>query len=162
MSGSLISILGVLGIAWYYFCLVKIGTGNSIQNTNPAFYQFMTTSITSVGTSLATFVGMVLGLQSTHETVKEIPGAAIKALEAVRPGSNLDLAPAAQAVQDSVQMLDPTKLQWTAAILYIISLALAIFFWYRRGQATDPAISNLGKSLLGLIAGAMTIMLNLN
>lgn len=137
-------ILGLLAIIWYYFCLIKIGTGSINQGTNQAFYQFMTTSLTSLGTSLATYVGMLLGLQSTELKVDKNISDVVEAAEITRDYN-----------------LATSDVQWAAAGLYVLSLLLAIFFWYRRGQNTDPAISNLGKSLLGLLAGALTIALNL-
>jgi len=54
-----------------------------------------------------------------------------------------------------------TNLQWVSAGLYVLSLLIALWFWYRHGDKTDPAVSNLGKTLLGLLGGALAIVLNL-
>src|SRR5256885_1489866 len=77
--------IGALAITWYFGCIIYIGcTPPSPAPTPPAaapagqvmtLRQFMTSSITTLSGTLATFVGMVLGFQQTNHRV-EVTGAA--------------------------------------------------------------------------------------
>jgi len=60
----LILVLGIVGIVWYYVCLLRIGWKPPAAGAASGFEQFMTLSITTIAVSLATFVGMFLGLQN--------------------------------------------------------------------------------------------------
>jgi hypothetical protein len=132
--------LGVIAVAWYYVCLFAIGNGPMPGNASAdAFRGFMSLSMTTIGSSLATFVGMLLGLQQAAETVRHKD-------------------PTGQGRASGIT----TKLQWASAALYVLSLVIALLFWYRNGDKTDPAVSNLGKTILGLLGGALAIVLNLS
>jgi hypothetical protein len=142
--------VGAIGLIWYYASLFSLGLNPLTSGQVPtAFRQFMSLSVTSIGVSLATFVGMLLGIQ---QVVGQINDAVNKA--------GVQLAPTNfQALAAINKLL--TGLQWWAAGLYVLSLVIALGLWKRGGDATDPAVSNLGKSLLGLIGGVFAILLNL-
>jgi len=154
-NNNLIMYLGGIAIAWYFVCIFYVGlastsspiSGNPGQpatlpssamaaTTPPAnFYEFMRYSITTLAGTLATFVGMVLGLRQVN-TKSVAQGAA--------------LPPAATL----------TKRQWFAMWSYIFSLLLGLFLWWYRGISCDPSIIHLGQSLLGVIGGALAVLLN--
>ncbi|MGH9769494.1 MAG: hypothetical protein ACREAB_18880 [Blastocatellia bacterium] len=149
LQSVLVLIMGSAGLLWYYVCLFNIGLRPlKPEETANAFRQFMSLSITSIGVTLATFVGMLLGVRSVSDTVK----GAVEVSQSTIP---------APLVKQIIESGLTTNLQWGAAGVYIVSLCIALWFWYRGGDRTDPAISNLGKSILGLFAGALTIVLNL-
>jgi hypothetical protein len=138
----LVFVLGTVGIIWYYICLFGIGWNPPDPRPN-AFRDFMSLSLTTIAVSLATFVGALLGLKTVvQKTVAAQAAATITAPGVAKAFEHLEMT---------------TTLQWIAASLYVVSLLLAIIMWRRNGNATDPAVSNLAKSLLGLIAGALSI-----
>jgi hypothetical protein len=140
--------LGVLGLAWYYLCLLSVGWKPLPPGQPPnAFRQFMSLSITTIGVSLATFVGMLLGVNEVKEQVAEAVRANTRALS--------------PAPSFAFPTLSSTDLQWIAGGLYVLSLLIALWLWRKGGDDTDPAVSNLAKSILGLIGGALSILLNL-
>ena len=144
--------VGSAGLIWYYVSLFTLGLKPAAADTpSTTFRQFMSLSVTSIGVTLATFMGMLLGIRTISNAVKEEVGQAT---------ANA-IAPAASQIQQLASGALTTNLQWWAAGFYILSLVIALVFWYRGGDATDPAVSNLGKSLLGLVAGALAIALNL-
>lgn len=133
----LIQLMGTIALLWYYFCLIKLGANPIKTGADPdSFYQFMSISITTLGGTLATFVGMILGIQTVEGDTASPPGSAF-----------LNLA--------------TTSLQWWAAGLYLLSLLIALAFWATNPSGADPAVVNLGKSLLGLFGGALSINLNM-
>jgi hypothetical protein len=140
----LILILGVVGLLWYYVCLVSVGLKpNPAGGPVGAYRQFESLSITTISVSLATFIGSLLGTtQAAHqlESQPQVPTP----------------SPVSGVVQSTLRASD---LQWACAGFYVISLALAIFFWHREKDRTDPAISTLAKSLLGVVGGALSIAL---
>jgi hypothetical protein len=145
-------IVGSAGLIWYYVSLFSLGLKPlDVGQTADGFRQFMSLSLTSIAVTLSTFVGMLLGVRTVSNVIKEEAQAASGA--------------AAQAVTPQVQQLASgaltTDIQWWAAAVYVLSILIALYFWYRNGDKTDPAVSNLGKSLLGLVAGALAIALNL-
>jgi Na+/H+-translocating membrane pyrophosphatase len=138
----LVVLLAWAGLIWYYVSIFSLGRNPRDANQpQTTFQQFMSLSVTSIGVSLATYVGMLLGLQSVSETAKF-------SFESVAP-----------EVRRIIEGTLVSNLQWCAAALYVVSLFCALYFWKRGGDKTDPAVSNLGKSLLGLIAGALAIAL---
>jgi hypothetical protein len=150
-------VFGAVGVIWYYVCLIVIGAkllDGAPQATN--FREFMSVSITTIGVSLATFVGMLLGLRAVAEEVRAGVGR-------LQSSKGIDAGASAEVVRlnEFSNSAAGSTLQWLAALLYIASLLIAIYFWYRHGNSTDPAITNLAKSLLGLIGGALSIVLNL-
>ena len=147
LNNALVLIIGVVAIIWYYICLIGIGIHPlPIGTPADAFRQFMSLSLTSLGASMATFIGMLLGIRSISGTVRTEVAA-----------TSTDTPNLKQLAAGAFT----TSLQWWAAALYVVSLLVALWFWYHTGDLTDPAISNLGKSLLGLFGGALSIALNL-
>jgi len=150
LQAALTLAFGIAGLSWYYVSLFGIGwTPPAAGSPVSAFRQFMSLSVTTIGVSLATFVGMLLGVRSVSESVQQSAPVA----------AALDASPQLNWL---VQGTWITSLQWWAAGLYVLSLLIAIWLWRRGGDATDPAVSNLAKSLLGLIGGALSIALNLS
>lgn len=148
----LVLIGGGLGLAWYFVCLFWLG----LKNTPPGgatttFHGFMALSLTTIATTLATFVGMLLGLSTVSDSVR---GAATAAAQAGETQS-------AQNAQAVVAAVISPGLQWWAAGLYVSSMVIALVMWARNQDNIDPAVSNLGKSLLGFFVGIFTIAFNL-
>src|SRR5262249_38695620 len=121
---------------------------------NQQFRQFMSLSLTTIGVALATFVGMLLGFQG-------IKGGVQQTAKEVEVQSTEHRPALLNRLQQLGEQTAGTSLQWAAVIVYLVSLPLAIYFWYLKGDGTDPAIINLGKSVLGLMAGALSVVLNL-
>ena len=94
----------------------------------------MSMSITTLGATLATFVGMVLGFQQTRSA-----------------------APAAAGNPAPVTQL--SIFQIIAAWAYVASLILALVIWWSHSNC-DASIMHLGQSFIGLIGGALAVMLN--
>jgi hypothetical protein len=149
--------LAIVGMLWYYICLLVIGFQTSKDQSTTGFRQFMSLSITTISVALATFVGMLLGVQVISDEIKEgAPHVATAA--AANP-------PAVKTLNAAVKTATGGTLyiQWVASCLYVVSIVLALFCWWYRGDAkSDPAIVNLAKSLLGLVAGALSILLKLS
>ncbi len=158
-------IFGIIGIVWYYVCVIYIGSRPLPPDVAPGnFRSFMSLSVTTIGVSLATFVGMLLGLQSVSTDIQEKADAvqeAQKTIEAEHPKTVEKVSGKTDELKKTAKKTVPNYMQWAAAALYVLSLLLALVFWWRTEPMTDPAISNLGKSLLGFIAGAFSILLNL-
>src|SRR5262245_52415850 len=132
-ASILISVIGGIAILWYFICLIALGfrwpyTADSARD---GFRQFMSLSLSTLSGTLATFVGLVLGIK-TAETVNAPDRAA-----AVLQGEAL------------------SWLQMVAALAYVVSLFIALWAWYRTRDNADPTIQALGKSFLGLIVGAL-------
>ena len=145
LRDALVLGMGSLALLWYYACLFTIGTTPLSTVAVPdTFRQFMSLSLTTIGASLATFIGMLLGIRNVADSVKpEVSDVNSPQIQRLASGSLT------------------TTLQWIAAGLYVLSLVVAIWFWYKSGDNTDPAVSNLGTTLLGLVGGALAILLNL-
>lgn len=127
----LIFIAGVAGLAWYYLCLFDLGLHPTAAGTQAGGYrQFQSLSVTTISVSLATYVGYVVGLPSSSSA-------------------------AGGAGNGSVG-----QLQVASALLYVASLLVAVFFYARTKDQTEPAITGLAKSLLGFVAGVFSISLN--
>ena len=147
LRDALVIGMGAVAIGWYYVCLYAIGSHPPDATTaQDTFRGFMSLSLTTIGASLATFVGMLLGIRSVAESVK--PEASAQ-------------NPATPQIQRLAGGGLTSTLQWVAAGLYVLSLLIAIWYWYQFRAKADPAITNLGTTLLGLVGGALSIMLNL-
>lgn len=160
--------IGITGILWYYACLIQIGWRPLPSDPPPTnFRAFQSLSVTTIGVSLATFVGMMLGIQSVAANVQKNADVAVKKMEEknqAKPDQQQD----EEAIQKNVEAFRHAAgigsamkywVQWSAVIAYVASLFLALFFWWRSGNETDPVISNLGRSLLGLFAGSSAVLL---
>lgn len=136
MLAKLLVFCAGLGIVWYVVCILLVSFVE--KRPTPEFYQFMALSVTTIGTALAAFVGMVLGFERVND-------------KAARAG-----APATPLTQLS-------SIQSVAAWVYPLSLLLALIIWAIKafsGTTCDPIITELGKSLLGFAAGAIAVALN--
>lgn len=150
----LLTVLGVLALVWYFYCLIYLGTtkaapvdpnrsaavaspsdSGGAPETPMSFRSFASFSLTTIGASLATFVGMLLGLKQAGEAM------------------------AATGNKAASGAVSTSPLQWIAAALYVVSLLVALWFWKQQG-APDPAVLGLAKSTLGLLGGALAVVLN--
>ena len=61
---------------------------------------------------------------------------------------------------DVRRVLDVSDFQVVCAVVYVLSLVVAIACWAKRRDRTDGTIVNLAKSLLGLIVGALSMSLS--
>jgi hypothetical protein len=152
---------GALGMAWYFVCLLVIGFQTSKDQSAAGFRQFMSLSITTIGVALATFVGMLLGFRGVADEIKRSVTQVTVASPQNPTAVTAQYHPAVQRLQEVVKTTQGTAMQWWASGLYALSIAIALFCWWYKGDNTDPAVVNLGKSLLGLVAGALSILLSL-
>lgn len=135
-----------LGLIWYFICLFMLGS----KPTTPGqaadmFGIFQSLSLTTISSTLATFIGMLLGLNTVSGNITQ------QAVTAAAPDKTAGMINAALS----------SSLQWWAAVLYVLSIVIALYFLFKHRDKTDSAVANLGKSLLGLIIGVMAIALNL-
>jgi hypothetical protein len=137
MQNWVVLLVGGGGLLWYLFCVFYLGWNPPIAGTPVVqFRQFMSFSVSTISASLATFVGMVVGLESAA-------------------------GPVENATDASRSILAATSLQWWCAGLYLVSLILALWLWWRqKAQNPDEVIVALGKSFVGLVVGALAIVLN--
>ena len=154
------------------------------------FREFQALSVTTISVSLATYVGFVIGIplqaQPTDALKDKPPIAVTHSVASVAPPAVLTkTAPPASAADNGVATADKpndslptpqagtstsnkdrppepkvTWLQWSSAALYVCSLVLAVFFYSRTKGTTEPAITGLAKSLLGFVAGVLSVGLN--
>jgi hypothetical protein len=134
---QLFRVLGGLAIGLYLAAVVYVGVLSLRSQTTPEVPPIIDYYVTSISTTLATYLGMVLGFRQANTVAGPAP------------------APAAPV----------TQLTWTqtiAAWSYVASLGLALFFWILEGfsAATAPLIQNLTTSLIGLFGGTLTVYLN--
>ena len=148
LRSVLLILFGTIGLIWYYLCLFVIGLNWSTDPGTAEFRSFMSLSITTIGVTLATFVGMLLGFRGMSGEIQ-------KGVQESRADAPVD------RIREIAEVTGGSRMQWAAAGLYALSLLLALFFWWHVGNTTDPAIINLGKSLLGLIGGALAVLFNL-
>jgi len=150
LKNSVVVAFGVIGLSWYYVSLFALGSGWPFAPKSNELREFMSLSVTTISVSLATFVGMLLGYTRVSD-------------EAQREAKDtVDVDRKSRLVRFAEDN-SGTILQWISVILYAASLVLAIFFWQTESndKKTDPAIVNLGKSLLGVIGGSLAVILNL-
>jgi hypothetical protein len=153
MQELLIRAIAVVGLAWYFICLFHLGIKPTPPGTQPnGFRQFQALSITTISVSLATFVGFVIGLKGKEH----IPSSAAAAAAKTGTPAPTDSGVLAK-IADAASFAD---LQWWSAGLYVLSLVLALWFYYRTQDSTEPAITGLAKSLLGFVAGVLSITLS--
>lgn len=127
-------IAGVTGLGWYYLCLWDLGRHPTPADTPAGGYrQFQSLSVTTISVSLATYVGFVVGLT---------PPDTAQAAASLTPPSGT-----------------ASSLQVASALAYVVSLGLAVFFYSQTKDRTEPAITGLAKSLLGFVAGVLSISL---
>lgn len=126
----LIFIAGVAGLAWYYLCLFDLGLHPTAANTQAGGYR---------------------QFQSLSVTTISVSLATYVGYVVGLPSS----ATAGSASTGSVG-----QLQVASALLYVASLLVAVFFYARTKDQTEPAITGLAKSLLGFVAGVFSISLN--
>jgi hypothetical protein len=132
---TLLTIIGFVAIAWYYICIIYVGFWDPApEDDSGGFRHFMTLSISTLSGTMATFVGMLLGLKAVAAE-----GSAAEAIKQTAPLTNLQMA---------------------AAIAYVVSLIGALIAWAIHKEGADPSIVALGKSFLGLIGGVLAIGLN--
>jgi hypothetical protein len=140
-TNYLIAAIGSIAIGWYYICLFYLGFIHPQPDAavSETFRQFMATSLETLSGTLATFVGMILGVQSAS--------------------AERNANPLATVLQTRATPV--TKLQAIAAIAYVLSLLTALFAWWYVPVA-NPTVVALGKSVLGLIGGVLAVVLNVN
>jgi hypothetical protein len=99
-------------------------------------YSFMAFSITAIAGTLATFLGMVLGLgQATSNTA----------------GSDLAITP----------MQTVAAWCYFSSLLYALAI-WGYYSWQTPPQVVHPVISSLGQSILGLFGGVLAVILNVD
>ena len=153
MQELLIRAIAVVGLAWYFICLLHLGLKPTAQGTQAnGFRQFQALSLTTISVSLATFVGFVIGLKGKEH----IPSSSAVTTPTAGSGAPSD-AGILTKIADAASFAD---LQWWSAALYVLSLVLALWFYYRTQDTTEPAITGLAKSLLGFVAGVLSITLS--
>ena len=154
-KGLLASASGCVGLLWYYACLIDLGRRPTPAGTqSTGFRQFQSLSITTISTSLATYVGYVVGFPAKSEGVKNAANV-VAALPVEAAASAASAVSAAGAAS-----LQVAPLQAASAALYVGSLVLAVWFYYQKQDATEPAITGLAKSVLGFVAGVFSVSLN--
>jgi hypothetical protein len=155
----LIFIAGSVGLLWYYLCIVDMGSHPTPKDQQaPGFRQFQSLSVTTISVSLATYVGYVVGLPSlssnTAKTAAANATAAAASAGTFMPAASSPLAPMI-SVAGTVN-----NLQLASAAMYVISLLLAVYFYWKTKDNTEPAVTGLARSLLGFVAGVFSISLN--
>lgn len=159
MQRFLTLLVGGSGIAWYFLCIVAVGN-NWVSDAEPftSFRAFMSVSITTIGAALATFVGLILGFQVVSRgAAAPAPVQGQPPAPAPAPGEG----PAADHLRRIAKATEVSGVQWLVALLYLVSLLVALQMWWRAGDTIDQAIINLGKSFLGLVGGALSVLLNM-
>jgi len=154
MQELLIRAIAVVGLAWYFICLFHLGIKPTPLGTQSnGFRQFQALSVTTISVSLSTFVGFVIGLKGKEH----IPSLSAPVAPAAGTGSSPDSGILTK-LADAASFAD---LQWWSAGMYVLSLVLALWFYYRTQDTTEPAITGLAKSLLGFVAGVLSITLSI-
>ena len=159
MQELLIRAIAIVGLAWYFVCLFHLGLRPTPAGTQAnGFRQFQALSVTTISVSLATFVGFVIGLKGKEH----IPSSPAQTAPAGGAATNGGANPPSDSgvltkIADAASFAD---LQWWSAALYVLSLVLALWLYYRTQDTTEPAITGLAKSLLGFVAGVLSITLS--
>jgi hypothetical protein len=172
---ALTMLIGGSGVAWYFVCLLAVGNGWGTGSDHDAFRSFMSLSITTIGAALATFVGLILGFQVVARGAGAGAGAGAaqggqgqggQGAPPAQGGPPAQGAPPAQnapaaRLQHLAETTKVSVVQWLVALLYLVSLLVALQMWGYAGDGIDESIKNLGKSFLGLVGGALSVLLNL-
>ena len=170
-------VIGSVGMVWYFVCLILVGLWPRAGAARTGFDEFMGISITTISVSLATFVGMLLGLQKVSRDINQ--GIERSAQASASVSSKEDVKFSESETRDSsstrtvvgadlgglqkvADKSSGSQIQWAASGLYVLSLLIAVCFWYFNQTNSDPAIINLAKSLLGLVGGTISVLLNTN
>ncbi len=152
----LIRTISIIGLVWYYLCLLHLGLKPTPKDQTPnGFRQFQALSITTISVSLATYVGFVIGVKGTGH----MPPSIASNSQGVVPNSADSTATGILEQISNTAGFDDLRVLSAAA--YIFSLILALWFYYRKQDETEPAITGLAKSLLGFVAGVLSITLGL-
>jgi hypothetical protein len=155
MQELLIRVIAVVGLAWYFICVFHLGLRPTPKDKQAnGFRQFQALSVTTISVSLATFVGFVIGLKGKEHIPSSTPAGATTT-NIARAASQPDTG----VISKIVETASYADLQWWSAGLYVVSLILALWFYYRTQDNTEPAITGLAKSLLGFVAGVLSIAL---
>ena len=159
----LIAAVGIIGLTWYYLCVIDLGMRpTNVGDQASGFRQFQALSITTISVSLATYVGYVVGIPLQAVAAPD----AIPILGAIADAASASASSASAASGITKAILSNAKpgrvslLQWLAAALYVVSLVLAVWFYSKTKDGTEPAITGLAKSLLGFVAGVFSLSLN--
>jgi hypothetical protein len=107
----------------------------------------MSVSVTTISSTLATFIGMAFGFQQ------------VRAKAMAEEKVTKDKA----AAEAAGRLISLTPWQTAAAVWYMLSLLLALAIWgwnqWHHGQC-DPIIQGVGRSFLGIVGGALAVVLN--
>lgn len=156
LPNALTWFIGIVGLIWYFVCLIVVGGQFCTDPSRAGFRDFMSLSLTTIGVALATFVGVLLGFRVVSNEVRGVSNQVQSA-----ENQPAQLALGVTKLNSIVTNTAGSGVQWSVAILYVASLLLAICFWWWKGDGSDPAIINLAKSLLGLVGGALSVLLNI-
>lgn len=139
---NLVKSIGVLAFVWYYASILYIGfVARPVAGSPPdTLREFMSVSVTTLSTTLATFVGMAFGFQQVTAKAEAGP----------------DVAAAATVVK----LVPLTPWQTAAVQWYLGSLVLTLLFWAWKRNDCDPVLQNTARSLLGLLGGALAVVLS--
>lgn len=135
---TLLLFIGALAIAVYYGAILYAGIASiRAHGAAPVIPEFITLAVTTIGGTLATFLGMALGFKQVTTTA----------------------TPASEHIATLLALSWP---QTIASWSYVLSLVVALGFWAYCGFSSNTAgiIQNLSKSILGLFGGALAVVLN--
>ncbi len=152
---NLVTFLVFLAAAFYMGSIIAAGiiSYNGGRTIDP----ILSFATSVIGGVLATNLGAVLGITVTRHR---------KLLTASDPAKFLGLMPTFQKDHANHQQISSNqKLQIIACYFYIISLALALVFYYIAIVTNDhhpeplPVLADLSKTLIGVLAGALILAL---
>jgi hypothetical protein len=155
---SLIALLLVLAIGIYLYAIIEAGR-SSIENIDiTKFNAFWVFIATSIGTTLATNLGAVLGITINPPPVPDRAPAFLflrSSFTAPRKNMLLNASPAPTGTQ---------KIQIIACWFYVFSLILALVLWLiasdRKSENIVPSLEHLSYSLIGVLGGGLTVALS--
>ena len=164
----LVVVVVFLGALLYAGGIIWAGVASLRSAAEPELPDLITQAITAIGAALATHFGALFGIsQFTGGNPRPIPSP-LKihswATLPSRPKRKHEEIPreALRAEEEADHRFD--KLQIAAAYFYLGSLILAAAFWaFDGGFSKDAAeaLRTMSYSLLGVIVGIMTIVLNI-
>jgi hypothetical protein len=152
--------LVVLAGAFYLYAIIQAGI-ISLKGSG-TLNDFFGTAVAIIGGTLSTNLGAVLGI-----TLSPPPNPSMKGIIRQQPVSFLKLHSTineAPAGSNNPQPSPNQKMQIIACYFYVISLLIAFIFWMvALSKGSDakivPLLPELSKTLLGVIVGALTVML---
>lgn len=154
LRDKLLAVIGTLAILWYFVAIFCVGSwkdaeGEAAKRTglrSAEMRQFMVISITTISGTLATYLGLILGITQVRDAQLRASG------ERGRQAGATDDGPP-----------QVSKLQVVAAWAYVASVVVALLLWAVRSEGeVDAVIVNLGRSCLGLFGGVLAVILNLD